>query len=233
MTDEQTVEDVQQKVAENRELEKQLTKKNDQFIFDLTKILDGEKIDETTKALALNEMLRHLVEGQKTGATAKQLYGTPTLAMEQIVNKPKPAPKVTFGKMWLDNTLLLFTFLSIMTGLLTLLSNNSQPTQGILSIVIGAMSGGLSFYLIYKYVYIYDMPGADHKNRPGAIKTGGIMALCFIPWLLVFSLSALIPTSINPPLDPTIVIILGVAAFGLRYLLKKKYNLQGSLFMRR
>ncbi|UUV98412.1 DUF1129 domain-containing protein [Vagococcus luciliae] len=228
-----TNEELQQKVAENRELEKQLTKKNNQFMFDLNKLLDdGVVIDERQKIEALNTMLKALVEGQKTGITAKQLYGTPTEAVVFVTTKPATPPKTNFASMWLDNSLLLFTFLAVMTGVLTMISKTPQPTQGILSIIIGAMSGGLSFYLIYRYIYIYDMPGADKSKRPGVWKTGGIMALCFIPWLMIFSLSAFIPRAINPSLDPVITIVLGAAAFGVRYLLKKKYNIQGSLFLR-
>lgn len=45
-----TNEELQQKVSENRELEKQLTKKNNQFMFDLNKLLDdGVVIDERQK----------------------------------------------------------------------------------------------------------------------------------------------------------------------------------------
>ncbi|RHH68425.1 DUF1129 domain-containing protein [Vagococcus sp. AM17-17] len=229
-----TNEELQQKVAENRELEKQLTKKNDQFIFDLKKILDeeGVEVDERQKIETFNTMLKELVEGQKTGLTAKHLYGTPTEAVVFITTKPAAPLKTNFGSMWLDNSLLLFTFLSVMTGILTMVSKSPQPTQGILSITIGAMSGGLSFYLIYRYIYIYDMPGADRSKRPGVWKTGGIMALCFIPWLMIFSLSAFIPHAINPSLDPVLTLILGVVAFGIRYLLKKKYNIQGSMFLR-
>ena len=228
-----TNEELQQKVAENRELEKQLTKKNDQFMFDLKKLLDeGIEVDEHQKIVAFNEMLKALVDGQKTGVTAKQLYGTPTEAVVFVTTKPATPPKTNFGSMWLDNSLMLFAVLALITGAMTMISKNPQPTQGIISILIGAISGGLSFYLIYRYVYIYDLPGADRSKKPGTLKTGAIMALCFIPWLMIFSFSAYIPKNINPSLDPVITIILGAVAFGVRYLLKKKYNIQGSLFSR-
>ncbi|MGO3732147.1 MAG: DUF1129 domain-containing protein [Vagococcus sp.] len=231
--EEQTKTELQEKVAANRELEKQLTKKNDQFIFDMKKLLSDADFDEEKKVVALNDMLIALVNGQKTGATAKQLYGTPTEAAQLIVEAKEPLPEMTFGKMWLDNTLMLFVFLAVMTGTFSMISKNAQATQGVLSILIGAMSGGLSFYMIYKYIYVYDLPGADQSKRPGVLKSGLIMALCFIPWLLVFSFAALIPSAYNPSLDPTMTIALGVAAYGVRYLLKKQFGIQGNLFMRR
>lgn len=228
-----TNEELQQKVAENRELEKQLTKKNDQFMFDLKKILDETtEVEEHQKIEAFNTMLHNLVEGQKTGTTAKQLYGTPTEAVVFITTKPAKPVKTNFLSMWLDNSLMLFAFLALMTGVMAMVSKTPQPQQGLLSILIGAVSGGLSFYLIYRFIYIYDMPGADRSKRPGALKTGGIMALCFIPWIMVFSLSSFIPKSINPSFDPLITIVLGAIAYGIHYILKKKYNIQGSMFMR-
>ncbi len=130
-----TNEELQQKVSENRELEKQLTKKNNQFMFDLNKLLDdGVVIDERQKIEVFNTMLKALVEGQKTGVTAKQLYGTPTEAVVFVTTKPATPTKTNFASMWLDNSLLLFTFLAVMTGVLTMISKTPQPTQGILSI---------------------------------------------------------------------------------------------------
>jgi len=221
--------ELQKLVSQNREMEKKLTKKNDQFLFDLNKILDESEIDGEKKVVALNHMLTELVEGQKKGHTAKQLYGTPTEAADNIINAPEPLPEMTFGKIMLDNSLLMFTFLSALAGLMPLLSNSKAASQGLTSLVLGAVSGAFSFYLIYKYVFIYDTPGADQTNRPGALKSGGLMALCFIPWVLIFSLSAMLPPAINPMFDPVLTLVLGALAFGLRYVLKKKIGLQGTI----
>ncbi|WP_326717146.1 DUF1129 domain-containing protein [Vagococcus jeotgali] len=233
--EELTVVDLQQKVAENRELEKKLTKKNDQFIFDLKKIIsENYNITESKKAEVFNEILTTLVDGQKSGTTAKQLYGTPTEAAEAVINKPKAVSKQTFWKIWLDNSLLLLGLLSLMTGIVSMFARNSQgaQTQGIVSLLIGAIAGGFSFYLIYRYIYIYDTPGYDQTNRPGMLKTGAIMALCFIPWILIFSLSAFIKPEYNPSLPPMWVITIGVLALGARYLVKKQLGIKGNLFMR-
>ena len=231
---EETREELQQKVAQNRELMTQLTKKNDQFIFDMNKSLGTSDISEEKKVVLMNEILTNLVEGQKTGATAKQLYGTPTEAVESIINAPEPAPEMTFGKIMLDNFLMLFTFLTVLTSLFSLFSKTGQGTsQGILSLILGGISGAFSFYLIYKYVYIYDEPGADQSKRPGVLKTGLIMAVSFLPWFLVFGISAFLPPVINPSLDPVVTLALGAITFGLRHWLKKKYNFQGTMFLRR
>ncbi|KFN89332.1 hypothetical protein TMUPMC115_2472 [Tetragenococcus muriaticus PMC-11-5] len=49
----------------------------------------------------------------------------------------------------------------------------------------------------------------------------------------MISLSALLPGAINPVLDPFFLVLLGGAALLLRYYLKKKYNIVGSLSMPR
>ncbi len=230
---EESREELQQKVAQNRELMTQLTKKNDQFVFDINKILADSNLPEEKKVVEMNTILNALVEGQKTGATAKQLYGTPTEAADLIINAPEPLPEMTFGKIMLDNFLMLFTFLAVLTSLFSLFSKTGDSAQGIVSILLGAISGAFSFYLIYRYIYIYDEPGVDQTKRPGVLKTGGIMALSFVPWFLVFGLSVFIPVAINPVLDPVITLVMGVLTFGLRYWLKKQYNIQGTMFTRR
>lgn len=81
----------------------------------------------------MNDMLTKLIEGQKTGVTAKQLYGTPTDAIETIVNTPEPMPEMSFGKIMLDNFLMLFTFLTVITSLLALFSKQEQVVHRELS----------------------------------------------------------------------------------------------------
>lgn len=230
---EESREELQQKVAQNRELMTQLTKKNDQFIFDLNKVLEDSDLSEEKKVLAFNDMLTALVEGQKTGVTAKQLYGTPTEAADAIINAPEPLADMTFGKIMLDNFLMMFAFLAVMVGLMSMLSKAGQAPQGILATVIGAMAGAFSFYLIYKFIYSYDQPGADQSKRPGGLKSGLIMALCFVPWIFVYMIASLLPAAINPPVDPILSIALGAMSFAIRHWLKKKYNLRSTFFMGR
>lgn len=230
---EETREELQQRVAQNRELMTQLTKKNDQFIFDINKIIETSDLTEEKKVRELNNMLSALVEGQKTGITAKQLYGTPTEAADSIINAPEPMPEMTFGKIMLDNFLLLFAILSVMVSMFAMFSKPGQATQGITSIIFGSISGAFSFYLIYRFIYVYDQPGADQSKRPGLIKMSAIMLLSFIPWFLVFTLASFLPPTVNPTLDPILTIALGAAGLGLRQWLKKKFKFQSVMFARR
>lgn len=229
--DEQLVRD---KVAENRELEATLTKRNEQYIFDLKKTLTAANYSEADMALELNKLLPDLVAGQKTGQTARQLFGTVSDRAAIIINKPKEAKESTPAMMWLDNSLLLFVFLAFMAGFIPLVSKadvNSQ-NQGILTVIIAAITGGYAFSMIYKYVYRFDRPGADQTGRPGGIKSTVIMVGVLFAWMVTFMLAGLIPAPINYVFDPKIYLVLAAVVFLIRYYLKKKYNLKGSILTR-
>jgi uncharacterized membrane-anchored protein len=216
-------------VSENRELEQKLTKRNEQYIFDLKKSLVAANLSEEAQTLALHEILPQLVDGQKSGITARQLFGTVSERTEAILSRPEELPESTPFLMWVDNTLLVFGVMSVMFSIMMLWSKgNSQPV-GLLTLVLSSMFGGYAFYLMYKFVYQYDRPGADKSKRPGWLKTGVILVASMFLWIVVFAGSSMLPRVINPVLDPIIVIILGGAAIGVRHLLKKKYNIRSSL----
>lgn len=221
-------------VAKNRTLETQLTKRNEQYVYDLRKALSLANLSESLQAQALANILPELVEGQKSGKTARQLFGTVTERARLILETPEPVKESGIFQMWLDNSLLLFIFLTLMAGVLPLFSKSvaSGQQQGILTILVGAISGGYAFYLIYKYVYKFDRPGADQKGRPGGFKSILIMMGIMLIWMFVFMAAALIPPTINVALAPAVNVALAVLAFAIRYYLKKKYNIRGSMFSR-
>lgn len=221
-------------VAKNRELETQLTKRNEQYIFDLRKSLVAANLSEELQAIALSNILPELVEGQKTGKTARQLFGTITERTELILAAPEPSKESTKYQMWLDNSLMMFAFLSLLAGILPMISkqNAESQQQGILTILIASITGGYAFYLIYQFVYKYDRPGADQTGRPGTFKGLLIMVGIMMVWILIYIGTVIIPPTINITFEPVISIALAAIAFGIRYFLKKKFNIQGSFFSR-
>lgn len=217
-------------MAKNRELEAQLTKKNQQYIFDLKKALELTGLPEEKKVLALNEMLPVLVEGQKTGQTARQLFGTVTERTDAIINEPEPARELTFKGMWLDNFSLLLGLLITITGVMPLLNNTKVlPGQGgLLTLLVGAASGAVAFYLVYKFTNV-----TGETKKTATIKSMLIMAGIILSWMLIFSTATiLIPNSINPVMDPVMYIIVGAAILLARYLVRKKLNIKSSPFVR-
>lgn len=217
-------------VKENNQLEEKLTKRNQQYIFDLKKSLEAANLSEEEKVKALHDILPTLVSEQKGGKTARQLFGTISERTEAIINKPVEA-KVNSKPllMWLDNTFLLLGLLSIMIAITGLFSRGTTPAYGITTLVFGSAVGGWVFYLMYKYIYQYEYPGADRSKKPGMGKTLLILTGTTLVWVVAFSATTLLPPVLNPLLDPVVIIIIGAAALALRYYMKKKYGIVGSL----
>ncbi|HPR81570.1 MAG TPA: DUF1129 family protein, partial [Enterococcus sp.] len=136
-------------VSENRELEKQLTKRNQQYIFDLKKSLEAANLSEEEKAIALHELLPVLVKEQKGGRTARQLFGTVSERTEAILNKPEEVKETSPVMMWLDNTLLILGIFGIMMGVMGLFARDSAQVYGIITFISMAMVGGWVFYVMY------------------------------------------------------------------------------------
>lgn len=216
-------------VSENRELEKQLTKRNQQYIFDLKKSLEAANLSEEEKAIALHEILPVLVKEQKGGRTARQLFGTVSERTEAILNKPEEVKETSPVMMWLDNTLLILGIFGIMMGVMGLFARDSAQVYGIITFISMAMVGGWVFYVMYKYMYQYERPGADKSQRPKMWKIMLILIGSFFLWIATIAVTSILPSSINIVFDPIVLAVIGAVAIGLRYYLKKKYNIVGSL----
>ena len=167
-------------VSENRELEKQLTNKNQQYIFDLKKSLDAANLSEEEKAIALHDILPVLVQEQKSGKTARQLFGTVSERTEAILNKPEEKKETTPFFMWLDNALLILAVFGLMLGTMGLLMKYAVQVYGVIALFLMAAIGGWVFYLMYKYVYRFEKPGADKSERLKMWKIILILAGAFL-----------------------------------------------------
>lgn len=205
-----------------------LTKKNQEFIHIATNqlIKDG-KSDEEIKAL-LEEIIPSILDGQKKGMTARNLYGAPSewaASHSQVVAENNQTEENDNPwLMWLDSSLLILAILGFVNGAMNLFSQGSQ--YGILTFIIVGFGVGAGIYLMYHYVYRHM---GDAKNRPKIWKAVLILLLATTAWSIIFFLASLIPASINPVLSPIAYLIIAVIAFGIRYLLKKKYNIRNAM----
>ncbi|ONM65390.1 hypothetical protein B0B28_30625, partial [Pseudomonas aeruginosa] len=50
----------------------------------------------------------------------------------------------------------------------------------------------------------------------------------FIAWFALFSLTALLPSYLNPGLSPIVILIIGVIAGVAKYFFKRHYNVQST-----
>ncbi|MFV0558886.1 MAG: DUF1129 domain-containing protein [Enterococcus sp.] len=216
-------------VAENRELEEKLTKRNQQYIYDLKKSLDAANLSEEEKTTVLHDMLPILVTEQKGGKTARQLFGTVSERTEAILTKPAEVKASQPVLMWLDNSLLLLGLLAIMVGFMGLIAQGQAQMYGLTTLILGSAYGGWVFYLMYKLIYQYEQPGADQSQRPKIWKSLLLLVPAFFGWILVLGVTSAFPANINPVFNPLVVVLIGAAAIALRMYLKKKYNIIGSL----
>ncbi|HEP1819927.1 TPA: DUF1129 family protein [Streptococcus suis] len=208
---------------------KELTKKNQEFIHIATNqlIKDG-KSDSEIKEL-LEEILPTIIEKQKTGITARNLYGAPSeWAASKSMTKQEETVKTEYNEnpwlMWLDSSLFMLAIIAGINGLMNLLGQGAQ--YGLFTLLVIGFGVGAGMYFMYHFVYREQIKTGQ---RPKLLKAILFLGLATLAWSLVFLLAALIPASLNPVLPPLITILIGAAAFGARYLLKKKYNIRNAM----
>ena len=69
-----------------------LTSKNEQYIYQLERALKEAGFDEAQVEKELSVMLPQIIEHQKSGVTARQLFGTVTERVHAIVDGPAKDP---------------------------------------------------------------------------------------------------------------------------------------------
>lgn len=209
-----------------------LTKKNQEFINIVThQFSQAGKSDDDIKAI-LEEYLPEILEKQKQGIPARSFLGAPSAWAANFIEDDedkanKPAPKNTNPwLMWLDTSLFFLAIVALVTGLLHFFSKQA-PTYGIVSILFIGFGGGAVMFASYHFVYRHS--GKPKEERPSLLKSLGILILFMFLWMLLYTASSLLPAAVNPKLSGPVLLIFGALVFGIRYLLKKKYNIENTL----
>lgn len=212
----------------------QLTKKNQAYLLSVEKQLDDEVKETSTLKAVFNELATTLIQGQKTGQTAKHLYGTPTecaaIIKEQhfpkaaaVDNTPSSSKVIA-----LDGALLLGSIYVIMTGLSLLTAKNPTINGiGLLTIIVNYISAGFAMLLIAK-----NLPNVHaEKGKKGYVKYFAMATLAMFIWVVAVSVTtAVTPVIINPLLPPVVLVVLGAITLTVRFILKKKLNIKGGIF---
>ncbi|MBF0787927.1 MULTISPECIES: DUF1129 domain-containing protein [unclassified Streptococcus] len=206
---------------------KDLTKKNQEFIHIATnQLIKTGKTDVEIKEL-LEEILPVILENQKAGVTARSIYGAPSDWAASKTTKTKETEQPLNENpwlMWLDSSLLLLAIIGVVNGAMN--SFGAGVNYGLITMLLIGFGIGAGMYMMYHFVY---REQAKTGKRPSLVKALGFLVLATLAWSLVFFLAALIPSSINPSVSPFFAIIIGVVAFGIRYLIKKKYNIRNAM----
>ncbi|KRN89553.1 DUF1129 family protein [Ligilactobacillus ceti] len=193
-----------------------LTKRNEEYMYNLMKALDGINYDPEKKAAIVQEMVTELKEKQKQGITANKLYGTVKERIEMIQNGPKIEKEKQSQSFWvvaLDNFLMMMILFSVMYGILGFFDLGQAASGGIVTLVLVAVVTGLSLAYFYK---------VSAKRKKDWVRIVITMIEIVAAWLLTFGLISYIPDSINIVLNHYVYLVLGIALFGVRYYLKDR-----------
>ncbi|QAR22862.1 DUF1129 domain-containing protein [Limosilactobacillus fermentum] len=214
-----------------------LTRKNEDFMYQLNKQLDAQGATAEAKTALLEETMTALLEGQKTGQTAKGLFGTPTKYADELLH-PKKTPaeqqQTSTVLMSVDNGLMFFAIFTFMFGLIGLMQPSTlklaqHGSVGLVAIILVAVAGGAAFGFVNKILLpTVDENGKQHR-RPLWLRIvlvlGALMA-----WILVYMLVAFLPNAINPVLNAWAYLILGVAAFFGDVYFRQRYHIVGGFW---
>ena len=132
---------------QNEELYRKLTKRNEQYMMSLDKALDAANLTEDRKREIYSEMLPVLVEGQKTGQTARQLYGTVSEQIGKVLDGPRKAEANAPSKDWMifvDGGLMMVALMSLVMGATGLIGKSQGGSEmGIATLALNFVGGGL------------------------------------------------------------------------------------------
>lgn len=232
------LEKVRQQASGNAFNKYDLTRKNEDFMYQLNKQLDRLGVPSDKKAGMIQETIDKLLAGQKKGQTARVLLGTPTEYAKELKN-PKPTPaeasKQSIKLLAIDNMLIFLSIFTFMFGLMFWLSPAAMQTQnagssGITAILIIAITGGF----IFGYVATQVQPKFDENGKRVNKKPLWQRILLIVAglaaWLIIYMLVSMLPNAINPRLNPWVYIIIGVVTFIGDMYFRSKFHVTGSLY---
>ena len=208
-----------------------LTKRNAEYMYRFNKALESTKLAPEKKAAAVQAMVDELVEGQKSGKTAKNLYGSIEDRVKFVVDGPQKEV-VTFGgpNYWpnmIYNALTFFMIFNLMFGIMYLFSPKLMQTSspvGITAILISAVVAGFILPIMPR---LFD-PKIKHKYN-GWIRVT-LVVLGFLVWMAMFYVAQLLPRAINPVLMPWPSIIVGLLSMAGMFWMRRRYPIRGGFF---
>lgn len=212
----------------------QLTKKNQQYLMAVEKNLLQDNIHRTQLAAVFSEIAATLRQGQKTGQTAKHLYGTPTECADTIRQQHFPTEaevdNITPSKPWqigLDGALLLGSVYTFMMGF-SLLNQQEGTTLGVgfVTLLVNYLVAGVAMYFISSNIPNPQAP----KGKKGYGRYFGVSTLAMMAWVFSVSLAAMLPSWLNPLLPAGVLIVIGSMTILLRFYFKRRYNIRSGIF---
>lgn len=211
------------KNTDPQELRKQLTNKNSDYVFRLQKaLLENENIANDQVEPAIDSILPEMVIAQQKGIPASTLYKmSPT---EKAIELTHPKPKVVtqkFGLQVIDNILLYLALFAGLYGFVQLVSKTPSGAElGVVTLLVLVV--GLGYMMAYYNRWIVT-PKDKRMGTGKMILIGVAILIIMFLWVTATSMPGL--RRLNPPLNPWVEIVIAVIAFGVRYYLRRKYNI--------
>ncbi|MTV82228.1 DUF1129 domain-containing protein [Secundilactobacillus folii] len=207
-----------------------LTKRNADYMFRFNQALQATKLTPEKKAEIVQSTVTEIKAAQKTGKTARNLYGNDVDAhVKEIVEGPK-RPADADDPYWpsaLYNGLTFFTIFSLMFGIMYLISpqtqKGSQPV-GLTAILLSAVIAGLALPAIPR------MFDSKREHKYSLWVRIPLVLLFMVVWLLLFYLMAYLPFYLNPVLTAWPQIILGLLSGLGSWYVKRQFDLRQGFF---
>ncbi|RPA60619.1 DUF1129 family protein [Aerococcus agrisoli] len=220
--------------SERPELFAALTKRNQEFMnkfmHEITSLgYDGD-LDRKE-----NELLHTLVEEQKKGVTAKQLYGTPTAYAHQLHGNPDESAdgegaKSPFWQYWVEGGLLIGGVFAGISGLTLLLGSNGSDAAsgpaGILTLLLNFVVGGAAMAILTTNQPDMSKP----KQERGTMRYILISVAVLLVWIGLISVTEFLPATMNPELPIFGYLALAILALAARWWFKREYKVTKTLF---
>lgn len=218
-----------------------LTRKNEEFMYQLNKQLDAQGAKADKKQEMIDQTISQLKAGQRSGKTAKQMFGTPTKHAHELLHPQKGTTGhelSSFGLLFVDNSLMFMAIFALMYGLLAFFSPDAFADQkrvgtaGITAMIIIALTGGAAFAYMAKATQPVKNKKTGRWVRKPLGKRFLYIALAFVVWLGIYFLCSFLPNVINPQMNKWAYVIIGVVAFAGDLYFRRAFNVVGSAFAR-
>ncbi|MGX7348393.1 DUF1129 domain-containing protein [Aerococcus vaginalis] len=221
-----------QLIAQNKELEKQLTNKNQAFFHQFHKLMEGHTYRKERQPDEVdNAILTRLVEGQKNSETANQIYGTPTDLVKFVESAPTPeelAPP-TFWDQVVDSGLFITALFAALAALMQLFNATATEAAsaaggamfGPIAMIVNFFCGGIAMGILAKYQPNMNAP----KGQRGIPKYLLVSFAAVAIWLFILTMVvAIVPERWNPLLPTFLYLVIAVLAFIGRHYFRKSKN---------
>lgn len=213
------------------ELRAELTKKNNDYVFKLHKLLVEAGYTDADADVKIDGILPEIIKNQRIGKPANQIFGSPSFQVDQLLH-PKAKPvELKYWMRSVDWTFLYMVILAVLFGIMGLVptKNTQNASSGILSLIVMSVAFG---FLLTSFTDSMQSARDKRKNGEKARMDWGLIgkgALATIGVLLLVSITAFINPKLNPILPAWGYLVLAAAAYGARYLFRRHYHITGRL----